>query len=120
MKDTWVLDSIVDFFGLDPEFPIRQQLVTRSGVKDEKGARKIYFVSSGRPSALCLSGSVWLQIQNEQSADEVLSYHEGSRSLRSFVARVEIEVPRPEKVWKSLTYSSCSYTSRKKAGQHCA
>ena len=47
IADTQVLDSIANFFGLEADFSIRQQLVTRSGVKDERGPKKIYFVTSG-------------------------------------------------------------------------
>lgn len=50
VKDSWILDGITDFFGIRNDFPLRQQLVSRSGIKDDRGARKIYFVSSGGPS----------------------------------------------------------------------
>jgi hypothetical protein len=45
--DPKILDSIFNFFGLEASFPMRQQLVTRSGATEDKTARKIYFVTSG-------------------------------------------------------------------------
>ena len=56
ISDKEVLDSIVDFFGLEADFPIRQQLVTRSGVKDERGPKKIYFITSGAHLIHCNEG----------------------------------------------------------------
>lgn len=64
VKDSWILDGITEFFGLAASFPIRQQLVSRSGIKDDRGTRRIYFVSSGsspcldqpRPSSTLMPG----------------------------------------------------------------
>lgn len=45
--DPQILDSIFAFFGLEADFALRQQLVTRSGASADKTARKIYLVTSG-------------------------------------------------------------------------
>lgn len=47
IEEVHLLDNITDFFGLQGKVPIQKQLVTRSGIKDERGPKKIYFVTSG-------------------------------------------------------------------------
>lgn len=43
------MDSIVDFFGINPKLPVRERLVMRLGTGNQIGARRLYFVGQGRP-----------------------------------------------------------------------
>lgn len=46
-NDKGILDGLEQFFGLASSFPLRTQLVTRTGLEDQTATRKIYIVSSG-------------------------------------------------------------------------
>lgn len=102
--DPKILDSIFNFFGLEASFPMRQQLVTRSGATEDKTARKIYFVTSGITEMVSKDEEAALKVaaaglkvfeKNDKRGDIPCAYRLSQEGLRAILPYVTKQVIQP-------------------------